>query len=312
MVTIPRRVVVTGGAGFIGTSLATALVGDGYEVVVYDDLSAGVRERVPPEAALVVGTVTDSTALTAASAGACAIVHLAARPRVQDTIDDPLTTHGVNVNGTLTVLEAARAAGVPRVVLASTSAIYGDQSVTVLSEDLEPRPKSPYALHKLIGESYLRLWYELYGMETVSLRFFNVYGPHFDPNGPYALVIGRFLAQKAAGLPLTITGDGTQTRDFVHVTDVVKAIIAALGSPNVGAGEVCNVGSGVATSINELATLIGGPTVSVPPRIEPQHTCADISQTRRLLAWEPTVDLAMGLPAVAQWYQASIGVTRTG
>jgi UDP-glucose 4-epimerase len=299
-------VVVTGGAGFIGTNLCASLVAARYQVVVIDDLSVGLKERLPAGVRLIVADVLDQAVLTSACVGASAIIHLASRPRVQDTIDDPTATHRVNVDGTLAVLEAARQAQVKRVIFASSSAVYGDQSVTPLHETLPPHPQSPYALHKYIGESYARLWHDLYGVATVSLRFFNVYGPHFDPSGPYALVIGRFLAQKARGEPLTITGNGEQTRDFIHVRDVVGAIVAVLTADTIGHGEVLNIGSGIATSINTLASLIGGPVTYVPPRLEPQHTCADVTKAKQRLAWQPTVTLDKGIYELARWYKTVV------
>jgi UDP-glucose 4-epimerase len=292
------RIVVTGGAGFIGTNLVEHLVSLGYEVVVVDDLSAGDASRLPTEVLFHHCSITDTEALTRVCGGARAIVHLAALPRVQFSIDEPLAAHAVNVDGTLSVLEAARAAQVPRVVFAASSAAYGDQASMPLVESMSPEPKSPYALHKIIGESYLQLWHQLYGIETVSLRFFNVYGPHLDPDGPYALVIGRFLKLALAGEPLTITGTGEQTRDFIHVHDVVRALAAAVTSTTVGKGEVINIGSGSETSINTLAALIGGEVAYVPARIEPQRTCADIARATRLLNWTPTVTLEDGIGAL--------------
>lgn len=297
------RIIVTGGAGFIGTNVTEELIASGYDVTIVDNLCASAGDRVPEGARLVVLDVLDTEALTAVCVGAAAVVHLAALPRVQFSIDEPQAAHAVNVDGTLSVLEAARRAGVNRVVFATSSAVYGDQAILPLEETLSPQPKSPYALHKLIGEEYLKLWSELYGMETVSLRFFNVYGPHLDPDGPYALVIGRFLKLKAAGSPLTITGTGEQTRDFIHVKDVSRALIAALNSPRVGKGEVCNIGSGIETSINQLAALIGGVIEYVPARLEPLRTKADISQAKSLLGWEPAVPLEVGIAELKQSFR---------
>lgn len=286
---------VTGGAGFIGTNLVEHLVAQGHQVVVVDDLSAGDASRLPPGAIFHQIDIRDTAALTKVFAGADVVVHLAALPRVQFSIEHPLETHEVNVTGTLSVLEAAKAAGVKRVVYAASSSAYGDQEILPLSTDLPPQPKSPYALHKYIGEEYLRLWSELFKIETVSLRFFNVYGPHLDPDGPYALVIGRFLKLALQGKALTITGDGEQTRDFTHVRDVVEAILKAATVSGVGKGEVFNVGAGNQTSINELATMIGGEIEYVAARIEPRHTKADIDLTKEHLGWEPTVRLSDGV-----------------
>lgn len=287
--------VVTGGAGFIGTNLVEQLIADGHRAVVVDNLCAGTRERIPAAASFHECDVRDTHALAELSAGADAILHLAAVPRVQYSIDEPRASHSVNVDGTLSVLAAARDAGVPRVVLASSCAVYGDQDQLPLTESCPPKPQSPYALHKWIGEAYLRLWSELYGLETVSLRFFNVYGPHLDPDGPYALVVGRFLKQAAAGGPVTVTGDGEQTRDFIHVADVVRALCSAAAPHAPKRGEVYNIGSGVPTSINALAAQFRCAVEHIPPRHEVRHACADVSRARADLGWEPQVALSDGI-----------------
>lgn len=297
-----KTFLVTGGAGFIGTNLVEYLVKEGHTTIVVDDLSAGDAKRLPPEAIFHQLDIRDTAALTKVCAGVDVVVHLAALPRVQFSIASPVKTHDVNVNGTLSVLEAARAAGVKRVVYAASSSAYGNQDVLPLSINLSPQPKSPYALHKYIGEEYMRLWSALFGIETVSLRFFNVYGPHLDPDGPYALVIGRFLKLALEGKPLTITGDGEQTRDFTHVSDVIVAVMHAGTLTSVGKGEVFNVGAGKQTSINELARMIGGITEHIPSRLEPKHTMADISLTKEQLEWEPKINLKEGITELKlQW-----------
>lgn len=289
------KYLVTGGAGFIGTNLVEKLVNVGNKVVVVDDLSSGNETRLPKEVQFYKLDIRDTAALTILCSDIDVIVHLAALPRVQTSIEEPVAVHDVNINGTLSVLEAARAAKVRRVVFAASAAAYGDQETLPLSLDLPPQPKSPYAMHKCAGELMMKTWYEVYGIETVSLRFFNVYGPYFDPEGPYALVIGRFLKLKKDGKSLTITGDGEQTRDFVHVFDVATAIMLSAESGEVGKGEIFNVGSGEQTSINELAKLIGGEVQMLPARLEPRHTLADISFTKELLDWKPTISLADGV-----------------
>jgi UDP-glucose 4-epimerase len=295
-----KRFVITGGAGFIGTNLALYLVGKEYEVVVVDDLSAGDAKRLPPEVAFHRVDIRDTLALKNIFNEGDVVVHLAALPRVQFSIDNPTLTHDVNVNGTLSVLEAAREKSVSRVVFAASSSAYGDQETLPLTVDMTPQPKSPYALHKYIGETYMKLWAELFGVDTVSLRFFNVYGPHLNPDGPYALVIGLFLKLAKEGKSLTITGDGTQTRDFTHVQDVAEAVLKAGISPQALRGEVLNIGAGKQTSINRLAELIGGKVEYVAPRIEPKHTLADISRTTGLLSWEPRIQLEEGLAELKQ------------
>jgi UDP-glucose 4-epimerase len=290
-----KKFLVTGGAGFIGTNLVHFLVGEGHEVIVVDDLTAGDASRLPPAVQFYAIDIRDTPALSKVCKGVDVIVHLAALPRVQFSIDNPAASHDVNVTGTLSVLEAARQAKVGRIVYAASSSAYGDQEILPLSVDLPARPKSPYALHKYIGEEYMKLWSELFQIETISLRFFNVYGPYLDPDGPYALVIGRFLKLAAEKAPLTITGDGEQTRDFTHVSDVADAIYKSALREGIGKGEVLNVGAGVQTTINEVAQLIGGAVEYVPARIEPRHTLADISETKQRLGWEPQIMLAEGI-----------------
>lgn len=286
---------ITGGAGFIGTNLVTYLVKEGHSVAVVDDLSAGNAKRLPPEVQFHQFDIRDTKALADVCVGIDVVVHLAALPRVQFSIDEPVLSHDVNINGTLSVLEAVRQANVKRVVYAASAGAYGDQPVTRLSPDLRAAPKTPYALHKYIGEKYMSLWSELFGIETVSLRFFNVYGPHLDPDGAYALVIGRFLKQAATQETLTVTGDGEQTRDFIHVHDIARAIEKASLSDVVGKGEVLNIGSGIQTTINEVARLISSDITYVPARIEIRYTEADIDKTVELLKWQPTVELADGI-----------------
>lgn len=296
-----KTFLVTGGAGFIGTNLVEYLVSQEHNVIVVDDLSAKADpKRLPEEISFHQLDIRNTAALTAVAQSVDVMVHLAALPRVQFSIERPMETHDVNVNGTLSVLEAARAAGVKRVVFAASSSAYGDQEKLPLSLDLPPQPKSPYALHKYMGEEMMRLWSMVYGLETVSLRFFNVYGPHMDPDGAYALVIGRFLKLAKEGKPLTITGDGEQTRDFTHVLDVVDAVVKAATLGTVGKGEVLNVGAGTETSVSKLAELIGGDTEYVAMRLEPKRTMADISETKRLLDWEPHIELEQGILKLKQ------------
>lgn len=290
-----KKYVVTGGAGFVGTNVCERLVADGMQVIVVDNLVAGNAERLPKEVVFHNVDIRDTDALAQSMQGADVVVHLAALPRVQFTIDEPIEAQRVNVDGTLSVLEAMRRAHVPRIVFATSAAVYGDQETMPLTESMPAQPKSPYGLHKYMGERMLKLWHELYGIESVSLRFFNVYGPHLDPEGAYALAIGRFLKLRAEGKLITITGDGEQTRDFVHVRDVADAIVRASVDSRVGGGEVFNVGTGTDTSINTLAALIGGPLEYIPPRIEPRAARADISHIREALGWQPKVALADGI-----------------
>ncbi len=290
-----EKVVVTGGAGFIGGHLVRALLDAGYDVQVIDNLSAGTKENVPEAATLHVLDIRDAAAVEEVCKGASTVIHLAAMPQVQYSIEHPLETHDVNVNGTVSVLAAAQAARVRRVVFASSASVYGDVEVSVLSEDLPADPKSPYALHKHIGEQYGRLWHRLYGLETVSLRFFNVYGPGARASGAYALVTAIFLKLWREGKPLTITGDGEQTRDFIHVRDIARAIMLAAAHPGVGAGEVINIGSGVGTSVNTVAQLFGGEKEYGPARIEPRNSVAAVARARELLGFETSIALTDGI-----------------
>jgi UDP-glucose 4-epimerase len=286
---------VTGGAGFIGTNLVERLVRDGYRVTVVDNLSGGKVERIPEEATFHKLDICDTPALTAVMAGVDVVVHLAALPRVQFSIEYPFEAQRVNVDGTLSVLEAARAQGVRRVVYAASSSAYGDQEVMPLTEDMPARPKSPYGLHKYYGEVLMKLWADIHRMETVSLRFFNVYGPHLDPHQGYALLIAKLLGQRAAGLPLTIYGDGEQSRDFTHVYDIIDAVIRSATSHAVGRGEVFNVGAGRNVTVNRIAELIGGPIEYLPPRIEPRHTLASTKLIETMLGWRPTIRIEDGI-----------------
>ena len=290
-----KTYLITGGAGFIGTNLAERLVADGQRVIVVDDLSAGKAERLPKEVEFHKLDICETEALTKVMEGADVVVHLAALPRVQFSIEHPFEAQHANIDGTLSVLESMRAAKVKRIVYAASSSAYGDQDVMPLKETLPAQPKSPYGLHKYVGELMLKLWHDLHGIEAISLRFFNVYGPHLDPNGAYALVIGRFLKQRQDGGAMTITGDGEQTRDFTHVFDTVDAIVRASQSDAVGSGEVFNVGAGRNVSINKIAELIGGPVEYVPARVEPKHTLADSSAIHAALDWKPTITIEEGI-----------------
>ncbi len=289
------KVIVTGGAGFIGANLTRALLDRGDEVHVIDTLVASTRERVPKGAVLHEVDIRDTESLIPLCAGVRYLFHCAALPRVQFSIENPIETHAVNITGTLSVLEAARQAKVGRVVYSASSSAYGDQKVLPLVESMAAQPKSPYGLQKYVGELLCKVWSEVYGLSTVSLRYFNVYGSGLDPDGPYALVIGKFLAQRKNGEPLTITGDGEQTRDFTHMRDVVRANLLAAGNVKVGKGEVLNIGAGRDVSIKKLAELIGGPINFVPARLEPKHTKADASLAKELIGWEPTVRFEDGI-----------------
>ena len=299
------RGLITGGAGFIGSHLARACLAAGDEIRILDDFSSGHEANlVGLETVEVVrASIEDPAALAEALAGCEICYHLAAKPSVPLSIEDPVGTHATNVTGTLNVLEAARSAGLRRVVLASSCAVYGASQSLPLREDEPAEPLSPYALHKLMGELYARQAWELYGLETVSLRYFNVYGAGQDPASPYAAVVPLFTSALKCGSEPIIYGDGLQTRDFIHVDDVAGATRAAGVTALPEAGIVLNVGSGEQVSVLELFERIrhvaGRPEVK--PRFalarsgECRQSQADISRTRRILAWRPRVSLAEGI-----------------
>lgn len=292
------KYLITGGAGFIGTNLTIELLKQGHEVRVFDNYAGGkMPERVQAGAEYVEGDIRNRAELDAAMQGIDGVFHMAALPRVTYSVENPELTHDVNVNGTLNVLLSARDTGVKRVVFSSSSSTYGDQPIFPLVEDtMVKKPLAPYALHKFIGEHYMRIFSELYNLQTVSLIYFNVYGPLCDPNGAYALVIGRFLDQRKKGEPLTVCGDGEYFRDYTYVTDVARANILAMTKDTVGKGETVNIGNHDPHSVNEIVQMIGGEFVTVPPRPgDGRFFKADITKAKELLGWEPTIKLAEGI-----------------
>lgn len=290
-----KKAVVTGGAGFIGSHIVEALIKEGADVHIIDNLSGGKIEKVHPEATFHKKDIRNFEEIAPIFEGAHYVFHLAALPRVQESIDQPLETFAVNMNGTLNVLEASRKAKVARVVYSASSAAYGDQTVMPLVETMPVNPKSPYGLHKYEGELWCRLYSEVYGLSTIALRYFNVYGPGIDPSGSYPLVIAVFLKLASEGKPLTFTGDGRQTRDFTHVRDVVQANLKAAVTQKAGNGEVMNIGTGSNVSMLEVAKLVGGEIKFIPARLEPKDTLADNSRARNLLDWNPTVSFKEGI-----------------
>jgi UDP-glucose 4-epimerase len=306
------RILVTGGAGFIGSHLAQALVDDGNAVSVLDNFStghpanlAGFRERITLHEV----DLRDAAGVAAAVAGQDYVFHEAALASVPRSVKDPVTTNAVNVAGTLNVLVAARDAGVKRVVYAGSSSAYGNSEVSPKHEELVPHPLSPYAVSKLVGEHYCRAFSEVYGLETVSIRYFNVFGPRQDPDSPYAAVIPIFAAKLLAGEPPVIDGDGEQTRDFTYVANVVAGNIKAMAAPRTN-GEAVNVACGGAYSVLELFRQIRDRLgVDIEPIHGPRragdvdHSMADITRARALLGYEPVVDFAEGLGITVDWYR---------
>ena len=303
------KAAVVGGAGFIGSNLVDLLVKEGHEVLVVDNLATGYRRNLNPEAPLVeIDVAVDSERLTEALRGSEVVFHTVALPRIARSIEDPLGTHETNVTGTLRVLKASVDAGVRRVVYSSSSSVYGDQPVMPLTEDMPPNPLNPYACQKYMGELYTRNFNPTYGIETVALRYFNVYGPRQVTEGAYCLVIGIFMDQRKRGEPLTIHGDGQQTRDFTWVGDVARANVLAGVSPNVGKAEVFNIGSGRETTINRIAELIGGPSVHVPGRgFDERFKRAGIQRAYDVLGWQPKVHIEEGIRRLMEPVGATAG-----
>lgn len=289
---------VTGGAGFIGTNIIKQLLADGHTVRSLDNYSAGKKdERLQEAAEYMEGDIRNMDDCRQACDGVDGVFHLAAVPRVPYSVEHPWETNDNNLTGTLNLLEACKEKGVKRLVFSTSSSVYGSDEMGVkLTEDMPKRPKSPYALQKLAGQEYCRLYSELYGLETVSLCYFNIYGPYMDPNGAYALVIGKFLQQLSDGKPMTICGDGEYYRDYTHVKDVVRANILAMTKDTVGKGEMLNIGNDNPTSVNKLVELIGGPSEHIDPRPgDPRYAHADFNKAKQLLGWEPSIDIEEGI-----------------
>lgn len=300
-----QHVLVTGGAGFIGSRLVHRLTPDN-DVVVFDSLTTGTRDRLPESVSLVEGDIRDQEALEATVRDADVVFHQAALVSVGASVEDPSRSHDINVEGTLNVLEAARRHDA-RVVLASSAAIYGHPETIPVSETHSKEPTSPYGLDKLACDHYARLYHDLYELETVALRYFNVYGPG-QTGGQYAGVMSVFIEQALASESLTVDGDGEQTRDFVFVDDVVEANLLAAQTEAVG--EAYNVGTGSSISIRELAELVrdlgdsGADIVHRDPRPgDIEHSEADISQARETLGYEPTVSISEGLERTIEWVE---------
>jgi UDP-glucose 4-epimerase len=299
-----KRCVVTGGAGFIGSHLVDRLVADGFHVTVIDNLAVGRLANL--KVALATGkidfhevSVADLDAILPLFKDAPLVFHLAGMADIVPSIEHPLDYHQANVDGSAAVMEAARAGGASKIVYAASSSCYGIPDQYPTPESAEIQPRYPYALTKNLGEQIVLHWGEVYNMNVTSLRLFNVYGPRARTSGTYGAVFGVFLAQKLAGEPLTIVGDGTQTRDFTYVSDVVEAFITA--SKSDVSGEIFNVGSGGTYSVNELVKLIGGETTHMPKRPgEPDQTYADISKIKNALKWSPKISFEVGVGKVLE------------
>lgn len=293
------KAIVTGGAGFIGSHLVDALVKEGDEVHAIDNFSSGRHaDRMNAGATYHELDIRDTDAVREICEGADVVFHAAAIPRVPYSVEHPVETTDHNVTGTVSVLTAASRAKVRRVVYSSSGSSYGDQTQLPLVETMTANPVNPYGLQKHVGELFCKVWTMVYGIETVSLRYFNVYGPRLDPTGPYALAVGAFLLAKKEGRPLTIFGDGTITRDYTHVRDVVRANLLAARGNTVGKAEVINVGAGRNVTIQFLAELVNGGKEGIqygPPRVEAHDSRADNRKALELLGWKPEVALEEGI-----------------
>jgi UDP-glucose 4-epimerase len=312
------RVLVTGGAGFIGSHLAAALVRRGHRVRVLDNFHSGKRENLRAVAAdveVVEGDCVDADTARRAVKDMDAVLHEAAIPSVVRSVADPALSHRANATATLSMLLAARDARVRRFVYAGSSSVYGDQPGRRKREDMTPRPLSPYAVGKLTGEHYARIFAGLYGMETVTLRYFNVFGPHQDAGSPYSGVMGLFVTALLEGRAPVVYGDGRQSRDFTYIDNVVDANLRALDARGLR-GQAVNVATGRAVTLNALlltlSRLMGRPKKArrAPPRAgDVRHSLADISLARRLLGYRPRVDLRTGLERTVDWYRSQSRAT---
>lgn len=305
------RAVVTGGAGFIGSNIAAALVKEGHTVTVVDDFSTGRRENLADLSAgveVIEGDIRDEALLDRAFEQAEIVFHQAALPSVARSVESPFESHDVNATGTLKVLLAARRANARRVVYASSSSAYGDTPTLPKVETMAPAPLSPYAVSKLAGEYYCRMFPSLYGVGTVALRYFNVFGPRQDPKSHYAAVVPIFITRVLARKAVHIDGDGKQSRDFTFIENVVNANLLAARTPGVD-GEVFNVGIGKANTINELVaaicsiTGIDAPVTHGPSRAgDVKHSLADVSKAVRMLNYDPRVGLRDGLVKTVEYF----------
>ncbi len=301
---MPHRILVTGGAGFIGSHIVEHLLRRGDAVRVLDNFSSGRRENLAPlrsRIEVIEGDLRDPAAVESAVAGCDFVIHQGAVPSVPRSVSDPLSSHEANATGTLNLLLAARDARVRRVVSASSSSVYGETPELPKREDMLPRPLSPYAATKIMLEYYQTMFFQLYGLETVSLRYFNVFGPRQDPASQYAAVVPIFITKLLAGQRPTIYGDGEQTRDFTYIDNVVEANLLALTAP-AAAGRVFNIACGVSTTVNtlfrEIAQLLGTQLEPIHAPARPgdiKDSLADVAAARDRLRFSPKIDLLEGL-----------------
>jgi len=311
--TISNRYLVTGGAGFIGSHLVQRLIERGERVRVVDNLCTGSIERlgrVRSAIDFVEADLAEPQVCDRVVDGVAFVLHQAAIPSVQRSIRDPLASNRANVTATLNLLESCRSRGVDRVVNAASSSAYGNTTVLPKKEDMPPNPLSPYALQKFVGECYARMYHELFGLETVSLRYFNVFGPSQDPQSEYSAVIPKFIDKLLNGETLTIFGDGEQSRDFTYVDNVVEANLLALTATG-AAGRVCNIGCGTRISLNQLVALLEK-IIGRKARVEylparpgdVRDSQADITRAKNILDYSPQVSIEAGLSKTVDWFRA--------
>jgi len=313
------KYLVTGGAGFIGSNLTRALLSSGEGVRVLDNFLTGKRENLAGLAEshggafeLIDGDLRDLETVRKAAAGVEFVLHQGALPSVPRSVADPVLSNEINVAGTVNLLVAARDAGVRRVVFAASSSAYGDTPQLPKRESMTPNPKSPYAAQKLMGEYYQRIFHEIYGLETVSLRYFNVFGPRQDPTSTYAAVIPRFITSVLRGVPPIVYGDGLQTRDFTYIDNVIQANLAACLAPKTACGKVVNIACGERVSLLDILEIIYGLAGKrVPPNFEPgrvgdvRDSLADISLARDLIGYDPKVLFSEGLAKTFAWLRTA-------
>jgi nucleoside-diphosphate-sugar epimerase len=307
------RVLVTGGAGFIGSHVVEALTALGASVVVLDNLAGGSRENIAPfKPEFIQSSILDESAVERATADCKFVFHLAALGSVPHSVARPREYHDVNVTGTLNVLEAARAARVQRVMFSASSSAYGETPQLPKVESIAPSPLSPYAANKVAGEAMLAAWSASFGMDTVSLRYFNIFGPRQNANSAYAAVIAAFAKALIAGDPPTIYGDGSQSRDFTFVDNAVHANLLAARSGKPLGGGVINIACGRRINLNQLAPLMAGllgkpdlkPVYAAERAGDVKHSLADLSRAKSMLGYEPIVDFETGLKPTVEWYRA--------
>jgi len=302
---------VTGGAGFIGSNLTRSLVEQGYSVRVLDDFSTGRKENLAGVSVeLIEGSIEDLDLVRSACDDVEVVFHQAALPSVKRSVDDPIRSHNVNANGTLNVLVSARDAGVRRVVYASSSSAYGDTPTLPKREDMPTSPQSPYAVSKLMGEYYCKVFTRVYRLETVSLRYFNVFGPRQDPKSHYAAVIPLFITALLNGDAPTVFGDGEQTRDFTYIDNVVGANLLAAQGDSSSAGKTVNIACGQRVSLNELLKILADIMEVVEPEVvytdprpgDIRDSLADVGQAASFLGYQPDIDLHEGLRKTVTWF----------